>query len=97
MHQRVSSEAISRAADGVRRPDVVVVMRRRHGAAGGGYGVGGDVRLPDLSGDALLLAEFFPFYQNPTSAALLLLLQAVSSRTNLEGAKLAKKKFISLQ
>ena len=47
--------------------------------------------LPDLSGDALLLAEFFPFYQNPTSAALLLLLQAVSSRTNLEGAKLAKK------
>ena len=49
------------------------------------------MRLPDLSGDALLLAEFFPFYQNPTSAALLLLLQAVSSRTNLEGAKLAKK------
>ena len=51
------------------------------------------MRLPDLSGDALLLAEFFPFYQNPTSAALLLLLQAVSSRTNLEGAKLAKKNF----
>ena len=25
----------------------------------GGYGVGGDVRLLDLSGDALLLAEFW--------------------------------------
>ena len=29
-------------------------MRRgRHGAGGAGDGVGGDVRLPDLSGDAL--------------------------------------------
>ena len=40
----------------------------------GGYGVGGDVRLLDLSGDALLLAEFWilpvvSFYQNLTAAS----------------------------
>ena len=67
-------------------------MRRgRQGAGGAGDGVGGDVRLPDLSGDdALLLAEFW-ILPLASRRILLLLLQAVSSRTNLEGAKLAKK------
>ena len=43
-----------RAADGVRNRAPFAVMRRgRQGAGGAGDGVGGDVRLPDLSGDAL--------------------------------------------
>ena len=61
----VSSEAISRAADGVWCPDVA------------GDGVGGDVRLPDLKWRRLTgsrILDFFPlppFTRDPTEAALI--------------------------